>query len=259
MKLSELKAFEGRLGHSFARPDLLIEAVTHASMSSPTRNDEPEAGIPWRPGSGPGHGRGPAGRDRSAAEGQLAPRFNALVRKEACAEVAREIGLASGTQAGPVRDDLRGAPQAALLGDAMEAVIAAVYLDAGFSAARDTVLDLWGTRIGTVSAMPVTPRRRFRNGRRPAEWRPRNTLRRRAAAPITPRVSPSRRGCPTAPRRLRPLDRNGRPNRPPPGLYWPGSRRVSGGWKPKEELRFRALQTFLPGGRFPTPDRAPPP
>jgi ribonuclease-3 len=40
----------------------------------------------------------------------------------------------------------------ALLGDAMEAVIAAVYLDAGFEAARAAVLRLWGGRIGAVEA-----------------------------------------------------------------------------------------------------------
>ena len=40
----------------------------------------------------------------------------------------------------------------ALLGDAMEAVIAAVYLDGGFEAARALVLRLWGGRIAAVEA-----------------------------------------------------------------------------------------------------------
>ena len=40
-----------------------------------------------------------------------------------------------------------GRKKAALLGDAMEAVIAAVYLDGGFEAARRLILDAWGTRI----------------------------------------------------------------------------------------------------------------
>ena len=43
-----------------------------------------------------------------------------------------------------------GRRKEALLGDAMEAVIAAVYLDAGFDAARALVLRLWGNRIGAV-------------------------------------------------------------------------------------------------------------
>jgi ribonuclease-3 len=45
-----------------------------------------------------------------------------------------------------------GRRKQALLGDALEAVIAAVYLDAGFEAARDLVLRLWGTRIDSVDA-----------------------------------------------------------------------------------------------------------
>jgi ribonuclease-3 len=45
-----------------------------------------------------------------------------------------------------------GRRKEALLGDAMEAVIAAVYLDAGYEAARDVVLRLWGARIANVEA-----------------------------------------------------------------------------------------------------------
>jgi ribonuclease-3 len=45
-----------------------------------------------------------------------------------------------------------GRRKEALLGDALEAVIAAVYLDAGFEAAREMVLRLWGARIGAVEA-----------------------------------------------------------------------------------------------------------
>jgi ribonuclease-3 len=43
-----------------------------------------------------------------------------------------------------------GRRKQALLGDAMEAVIAAVYLDAGFDTAKEIVLRLWGDRIGSV-------------------------------------------------------------------------------------------------------------
>ncbi len=43
-----------------------------------------------------------------------------------------------------------GRRKQALLGDAMEAVIAAVYLDAGFEAARGVILAAWGDRVATV-------------------------------------------------------------------------------------------------------------
>uniref|UniRef100_UPI0025DABE3D ribonuclease III family protein n=1 Tax=Sediminimonas sp. TaxID=2823379 RepID=UPI0025DABE3D len=88
--------------------------------------------------------------DAEAREGQLAPRFNALVRKEACAEVAAEIGLGEVMKLGRSEMMSGGRRKTALLGDAMEAVIAAVYLDAGFEAARDMVLRLWGARIARV-------------------------------------------------------------------------------------------------------------
>ncbi|MFP4045375.1 MAG: ribonuclease III family protein, partial [Rhodosalinus sp.] len=72
--------------------------------------------------------------------------------KEACAEVAREVGLGDVLKLGRSEMISGGRRKLALLGDAMEAVIAAVYLDAGHDAARDLVLRLWGDRIGRVDA-----------------------------------------------------------------------------------------------------------
>ena len=89
--------------------------------------------------------------DREASEGQLAPRFNALVRKETCAAVAREIDLGAVLKLGRSEMKSGGRRKEALLGDAMEAVIAAIYRDAGFEAARNVVLRLWGDRIETVA------------------------------------------------------------------------------------------------------------
>jgi ribonuclease III len=85
-----------------------------------------------------------------AREGQLAPRFSALVRKETCADVAREVGLGEVLKLGRSEMLTGGRRKEALLGDAMEAVIAAVYQDAGFESARALVLRLWGGRIAAV-------------------------------------------------------------------------------------------------------------
>ncbi|PKP79445.1 MAG: ribonuclease III [Alphaproteobacteria bacterium HGW-Alphaproteobacteria-2] len=90
--------------------------------------------------------------DPGAAEGVLAPRFNALVRKETCAEVADALELGAALKLGRSEMLSGGRRKAALLADALEAVIAAVYLDAGFEAARALVLRLWGTRIAAVDA-----------------------------------------------------------------------------------------------------------
>ena len=90
--------------------------------------------------------------DPSAREGQLAPRYNALVRKETCAAIAREIGLGDVLKLGRSEMKSGGRRKDALLGDAMEAVIAAIYRDAGFAAAETVVLRLWADRITSVEA-----------------------------------------------------------------------------------------------------------
>ncbi|QGX99398.1 ribonuclease III [Roseovarius faecimaris] len=151
MKLSaDLKAFETRLGHSFADPELLLRAVTHASMSSATRGDNQRLEFLGDRVLGLVMAEALLEVDPEASEGQLAPRFNALVRKETCAEVAREIDLGKVLKLGRSEMMSGGRRKQALLGDAMEAVIAAVYRDAGFAAARDLVRRLWGARVHNV-------------------------------------------------------------------------------------------------------------
>lgn len=151
MKLSaDLKAFEVRLGHRFDKPELLVRAVTHASMSSATRGDNQRLEFLGDRVLGLVMAEALLQVDKEASEGQLAPRFNALVRKETCAEIAREIDLGAVLKLGRSEMMSGGRRKQALLGDAMEAVIAAVYRDGGFDAARDLVLRLWGARVHNV-------------------------------------------------------------------------------------------------------------
>ncbi|WP_187429079.1 Ribonuclease 3 [Roseobacter fucihabitans] len=151
MKLSaELKSFQDRLGHVFARPDLLAQAVTHASMSSANRDDNQRLEFLGDRVLGLVMAEALLALDKAAAEGQLAPRFNALVRKETCADVAREIDLGAVLRLGRSEMLSGGRRKQALLGDGIEAVIAAVYLDAGFEVAKALILNLWGTRIHEV-------------------------------------------------------------------------------------------------------------
>jgi ribonuclease-3 len=151
VKLSaELKAFEERLGYHFNSPRLLSEAVTHASMSTPNRDDNQRLEFLGDRVLGLVMAEALLQLDTSASEGQLAPRFNALVRKEACADVAREIDIGAVLRLGRSEMLSGGRRKQALLGDAMEAVIAAVYIDGGFDAARATILRLWGSRTTSV-------------------------------------------------------------------------------------------------------------
>ncbi len=153
MKLSsELKAFAGRIGYTFKRPELLHRAVTHSSMSSPTRDDNQRLEFLGDRVLGLVMAEALFLADASATEGQLAPRFNALVRKETCADVAREFDLGAVLKLGRSEMLSGGRRKEALLADAMEAVIAAVYRDGGFDAAKALVLRLWGKRVTAVDA-----------------------------------------------------------------------------------------------------------
>lgn len=153
MKLSEdIRAFSAKLGHEFSRPELLIRALTHGSVGSPTRPDNQRLEFLGDRVLGLTVAEALVFADRNATEGQLAPRYNALVRGETCADVAREIGLGAVLKLGRSEMLSGGRRKEALLADAMEAVLAAVYLDAGFETAKAVVLRLWASRLETVDA-----------------------------------------------------------------------------------------------------------
>lgn len=143
---AEAQALAARLGHDFRDPMLLIRALTHGSAMGAFDNERLEFLGDRVLGLAIAQALFEA--DLGATEGQLAPRYNALVRRETCADVAREIGLGDALKLGRSEQKTGGRRKEALLADAMEAVIAAVHLDAGFPAARAVVLRLWGERIG---------------------------------------------------------------------------------------------------------------
>lgn len=87
-------------------------------------------------------------------EGKLAPRLNALVRKETCADVARTIGLGAFLKMSAGEDQAGGREKTAILGDACEALIAAVYLDGGFEAAKAVVVKFWEPLLSSVQRPP---------------------------------------------------------------------------------------------------------
>ena len=153
MKIAaEVHAFEQRLGHRFSQPELLIRALTHASFATSTRHDNERLEFLGDRVLGLVMAEALLEADPNAVEGTLAPRFNALVRKETCADVARDIDLGAVLRLGRSEMLSGGRRKQALLGDALEAVIAAVYRDAGFEAAKAIILKLWGARILQVEA-----------------------------------------------------------------------------------------------------------
>ena len=80
------------------------------------------------------------------------------MRKETCADVARSIGVGNLLKLGRSEIVSGGRRKEALLGDAMEALIAAVYRDGGFAEAQALILRLWNTRITSVKADARDPK-----------------------------------------------------------------------------------------------------
>lgn len=152
-----LDALRNRLGHVFRRPSLLHEALTHPSFQGEAGRRRPcyermeflgdrvlglvIANLLFQ-------------SFRSEEVGALARRHAALVRREALVEVAEELGLAACIRLSRGEEEAGGRSNPGLLGDACEALIAAVYLDGGFEAAREIVERLWRPMVERDTSPP---------------------------------------------------------------------------------------------------------
>jgi ribonuclease III len=81
------------------------------------------------------------------SEGKLTRLRASLVREEALAELAREIGLAALVKLGEGELAASPEPRPSILADALEGVFGAVFLDGGYAAARSAVLAVFGERL----------------------------------------------------------------------------------------------------------------
>jgi ribonuclease-3 len=107
-------------------------------------------------------------------EGSLSKRLNALVSGETCAAVARDVSLGPHIRLGKQARDDGAADSDNVLGDVMEALIGALFLDAGLDPARALVRRLWEARIDSVHA-PQHPKSQLQewaaaNRRKPPEY-----------------------------------------------------------------------------------------
>jgi ribonuclease-3 len=145
------------LGHAFARPELFAEALTHRSALD--RQPDLKASFPH------GNERLEFLGDRvlslamadlllrrfpSEREGDLARRHAALVRAGTLAEIAGEIGLGPHLRLGDSEPQSEVRPT--ILADALEAVLGAIFLDAGFAVAAACIERLWNGRLGAGAA-----------------------------------------------------------------------------------------------------------
>ncbi|MFC5577611.1 ribonuclease III [Lysobacter niabensis] len=125
------------LTHRFSRPDLLAQALTHRSAGAPHNERLEFLGDAlvnvliaealyqnWP----------------QADEGALTRARAELVRESALAPIARELDLGARLTLGPGEMKSGGHRRDSILADALEALIGAIYLDAGFETCRKVVL-----------------------------------------------------------------------------------------------------------------------
>lgn len=154
--MRDVAGLEAALGHRFEDPEVLLEALTHSSYAS----ENP----------GIGHNErfeflGDAVLQLAVTEflfatfpelpeGQLAKIRAASVSGSELAKVARELDLGEYLLLGRGEEATGGRSKGSILADAMEAVLAAVHLDAGYPEARRIILELWEERVRNKAASP---------------------------------------------------------------------------------------------------------
>jgi ribonuclease-3 len=144
--------FEDRIGYRFEDPALLEQALTHISALSGARN---RAGSYQRLEFLGDHVLGLVVSDMlfrafpKADEGEMSRRLADLVRKEACADVARSIDLGAAIRLGSSESNAGGRSRTAILADVCEALVGAVFVDGGFAAASALITRLWEQRMRT--------------------------------------------------------------------------------------------------------------
>ena len=91
-------------------------------------------------------------------EGALSKRQHMLVSGVVCADVARELGVAPHLRLGKQARDAGASDSDNVLGDVLEALIGALYLDAGLAPARAAIRRSWGKRVTTQIKAPQHPK-----------------------------------------------------------------------------------------------------
>jgi ribonuclease-3 len=108
-------------------------------------------------------------------EGALSRRLNALVTGPVCADVAREVGVVPHLRLGKQAREDGAADSDNVLGDVMEALIGALYLEFGIEPARDFIRKTWAKRIDLQVQAPRHPKSALQewaaaHNRRPPEY-----------------------------------------------------------------------------------------
>ncbi|HYZ33573.1 MAG TPA: ribonuclease III [Crenalkalicoccus sp.] len=158
------KAFAERLGHRFRRSELLEQALTHRSAADPRRaqldsNERLEflgdrvlalLIAEWL-----------SERFPSEREGDLGKRLGVLVARDTLAKVADQLGLAAMLRVPPSEGRAGLRERANVLADAVEALLGALYIDAGLEPARALVRREWGALLEADPRPPMSAKSRL--------------------------------------------------------------------------------------------------
>jgi ribonuclease III len=151
-EVSDLAELERRLGHQFRDPDLARQALTHRSFGAP-HNERLEflgdsllncavATILYE-------------RFPQLPEGDLSRLRAALVNQRSLSEVAVKLGLGDRLRLGEGELKSGGFRRPSILADSLEALLGAVFLDAGFEATRGAVASLLTEKLDSAINRPV--------------------------------------------------------------------------------------------------------
>lgn len=153
-RIEAIAGLEARLGYQFADRDLLERALTHASVGDRNPQVRTNERLEFL-------------GDRvlnliiadelmrrapDAPEGVLTKAFHKLINVEACAEVGEALGLGQALRFGGGAGKTGMRRNMRVIGDATEALIAALYREAGFDVTRDCVLRLWVEQFDKLDA-----------------------------------------------------------------------------------------------------------
>ncbi len=155
--MSEQSAFLERLiGATPRDPALFARALTHGSSTATETYERLEflgdrvlglAVASWL------YARFPA-----EPEGNLSRRYNVLVARETCGEIGRSLGLPAHIRLGKQARDDRANMSDNIIGDVVEALLGAIFLDQGLEAAETFVRTHWAPYLDGQRGAPVHPK-----------------------------------------------------------------------------------------------------
>ncbi|MGB0908239.1 MAG: ribonuclease III [Maricaulaceae bacterium] len=146
-----MTALETRMGYTFKDQSILVRALTHSSYGDGRRKVLDYEQLEFL-------GDRVLGlltadmlyRKEAEDEGGMARKLNALVRKETCAKVSKALKLGDALLMSPSEAKQGGREKISILGDACEALIAAIYIDGGIEAVSKFYYENWKEDIEHV-------------------------------------------------------------------------------------------------------------